>query len=130
MTTDTAKLFSTVPKEDYLGLLNGEEPKYKEVQDFLGFKTKDVAEAAGVPAASVRFDAKMPTELTDRVREWVVLINLVAGFFEGKRDKTYLWFTVPNPLLGGVTPRQMIRLGRFNKLLRLVTQAIAENRRP
>jgi len=130
MTTDTGKLFSTVPKEDYLGLFEGDEPRYKEVQEFLGFKTKDVAEAAGVPATSVRFDAKMPAELTERVREWVVLINLVAGFFEGDRDKTYLWFTVPNPLLGGIPPRQMIRLGRFNKLFRLVHQALAENRKP
>ncbi len=130
MKMDASNLFSTVPKEDHLGLLDGDEPRYKVVQDFLGFKTKDVAEAAGVPVSSVRFDEKVPAELTERAREWVVLINLVAGFFEGNRDKTYLWFTVPNPLLGGITPRQMIRLGRFRKLFRFVTQALAENRKP
>jgi|SRR5579862_9887656 len=129
MTTETADLFASVPK-DYLGLFDGGEPRYKAVHEFLGFKGKDVAEAAGVPPASVRFDAKMPAELVERLREWAVLINLVAGFFDGDRDKTFLWFTVPNPLLGGVNPRHMIRLGRFNKLFRLVTQALAENQKP
>ena len=130
MTHDTAKLFSTVPKKDYLNLMDQDEPRYKDVVTFLGLRAKEIAEATGVPVASVRFDAKMPSELADRVREWVVLINLVAGFFDGNREKTFLWFTVPNPLLGGMAPRQMIRFGRFRKLFRLVTQAIDENRKP
>ena len=129
MPTEAEKLFSTVP-QDHLGLFEGGAPRYKAVHEFLGFKAKDVAEAAGVPTGSVRFDAKMPAELVERVREWAVLINLVAGFFEGNRDKTLLWFTVPNPLLGGVNPRQMIRLGRFSKLFRLVSHALAENQKP
>lgn len=129
MTTEAAKLFSTVP-QDYLGLFEGGVPRAKAVHDFLGFKAKDMAEAAGVPVGSVRFDAKMPAELEERVREWAVLINLVAGFFGGDRDKTLLWFTVPNPLLGGVNPRQMIRLGRFSKLFRIVNQALMDNPKP
>ncbi len=129
MPTEASKLFSTVP-QDHLGLFEGGALRYKAVHEFLGFKTKDVAKAASVPAGSVRFDAKMPAELVERVREWAVIINLVAGFFDGNRDKTHLWFTVPNPLLGGVNPRQMIRLGRSSKLFRLVNQALAENQEP
>jgi hypothetical protein len=40
--------------------------------------------------------------------------------------KTKLWFQTPNPMLGNVSPRDMIRLGRYNKLLRFVAQAMEE----
>ena len=40
--------------------------------------------------------------------------------------KTKLWFQTPNPMLGNVSPRDMIRLGRYNKLVRFVTQAMEE----
>jgi hypothetical protein len=47
----------------------------------------------------------------------------VAGFFEGDARKTALWFETPNPMLGGVTPRDMIRHGRYDKLVNSAVQA-------
>lgn len=52
---------------------------------------------------------------------------LVEEFFEGNHAKTTLWFSSPNPLLGGMTPYQMVQLGRGAKLLKFVKQQLAEN---
>ena len=123
-------IFSTVAKEDYLSLFqNNQKPKYQNVVNLLELKSKDVAKAAGVPQSSVRYDEKMPDELQARIREWAILLNLVAGHFHGNGDKTVLWFTVTNPMLGGVSPRDMIRFGRYKKLFSFVVNALAENKR-
>ena len=120
-------LFGTVPKEDFLNLFDGSKPRYKDVVDSLDFQTKDVSNVTGVAISSVRYDEKIPKDVSDRIREWAILLNLVAGFFKGDRDKTNLWLTMPNPLLGNVSPRDMIRIGRFRKLHRFVIQALGEN---
>lgn len=92
-------------------------------------KKADVARAADVPLASVRWDQRMPAEVRERFREWANLLNLVAEFFEGDANKTTLWFTLPNPMLGNVAPRALIRYGRYKRLLKFVVTALAENRR-
>jgi uncharacterized protein (DUF2384 family) len=53
-------------------------------------------------------------------------LNLVAQFF-GDEQKTVLWLKTPNPLLGDMTPRDMIRIGRFKKLRRFIQNALSEN---
>jgi hypothetical protein len=68
----------------------------------------------------------MPAELRERLIEWATAINLVANFF-GDGDKALLWFQTPNPLLGNMTPRDMIRVGRFKKLLKFIQTALDEN---
>lgn len=125
MPTLTADIFSTVPKEDYLSFKD--EPN--RIVDFLEFKKEDIAKATGVPLNSVRYDEKMPSELRERFREWATLFNLVAEHFKGDGKKTTLWFTTLNPLLGNVTPRDMIRFGRYKKLFKFVVNAMAENKR-
>jgi hypothetical protein len=55
------------------------------------------------------------------------LCEQVVGFFEGDVAKTALWFRLPNPLLGDISPRDMIRHGRYAKLQEFVTEALAEN---
>src|ERR1043166_1415219 len=70
---------------------------------------------------------KMPLELKERLTEWATALNLVYGFFKDK-DKTILWFSIPNPLLGDMTPRDMIRVGRFKKLLNFIQTALEENK--
>ena len=70
----------------------------------------------------------MPTELRERLTEWAIALNLVEGFFQDQK-KTILWFSIPNPLLGDMSPRDMIRVGRFKKLLNFVQTALNENQR-
>lgn len=129
MTTLTDNsIFDTVP-EDHLSLFEKGKPKYNRIIDFLDFKKNDISKATDVPLGSVRYDDKIPKELHERIREWAILLNLVAGHFKGDASKTALWFTVPNPLLGNVTPRDMIRFGRYQKLFKFIINALAENKR-
>jgi hypothetical protein len=119
------EIFSNVPKQDYLSF----KGQPNRIAEFLDFKKDDIAKATGVPLSSIRYDEKMPTELRDRLREWDTLLNLVAEHFKGDKEKTALWFTTLNPLLGNIAPRDMIRFGRYKKLFKFVLNAISENRR-
>ncbi len=125
MPTLSSDIFSTVPKEDYLSF----QDKPNRIAAFLEFKKEDISKATGVSLSSVRYDEKMPSELRDRIREWATLLNLVAEHFHGDDKKTVSWFITLNPLLGNVTPRDMIRFGRYKKLFKFVVTAIAENKR-
>ena len=129
MLMQNADIFATVPKQDYLSLFHNEMPKYQEVVQFLKFKKKDVSNVTRLPLDSVRYDEKMPHDLQERIMEWAILLNLVAEHFHGNAEKTALWFTVSNPLLGNVSPRNMIRIGRFKKLLKYVLNALAQNKK-
>lgn len=122
-------IFSNIPKKDYLSLLDKGDARASKVIDFVGFKKDDVAKASGVPSNSVRYDDRMPQILKDRLREWANLFNLVAQFFEGDAVKTALWFKTPNPILGNISPRDMIRFGRYQKLLKFIINALSENQR-
>jgi len=125
-------LFDTIPQQDFLSLFPPESghADYHRVVDLLGFKKKDVARASRLPISSVRYDQpKMPQELQDRILEWAIALNLVAQFFRNEQ-KTILWFKTPNPLLGDIAPRDMIKIGRFRKLRRFIQNALADNESP
>jgi len=129
MPTLSPNIFSTVPDKDYLSFFKDEKPQYNKIVQFLELKKDDISKAAGVPLGSVRYDDKMQAELQERIREWATLLNLVAEYFQGDAQKTFLWFTTSNPLLGNITPRDMIRFGRYKKLFKFVVNALAENKR-
>jgi len=64
-------------------------------------------------------------ELETRLNEIANICELMAGYFEGDVKKTALWFNVKNPALGGVTPTDMIRFGRYKKLEKFIRNALA-----
>jgi hypothetical protein len=120
-------LFDTVAKRDHLGFWANKTLNARGVADFLDLDKRDVAKVAGVSPASVRFDQKIPREVLDRLLEIANICSLVAQFFEGDVQKTALWFRTKNPLLGDISPRDMIRFGRYDKLHRFVVAALEEN---
>lgn len=121
-------LFNTVPTHDYLSLFPEGTTDYQRVTRLLDFKKSDVARASKISIQSVRYDhPRMPRELEDRITEWAIALNMVAEFFKDEQ-KTILWFRTPNPLLGDIAPRDMIRIGRFKKLHRFISNALSENR--
>lgn len=121
-------LFRTIPDKDYCHLFTDGMPDGEKVVKFLKYKKEDVSVAANIPIASVRYDNKMPAVLKERLTEWATALNLVAGFFNDS-EKTILWFCMPNPLLGGMSPSNMIRVGRFKKLLNFIQTSLDENQR-
>lgn len=123
---NTGQLFQTVPSKDYFSLSKGGNLDYSEVVKTLQFKKEDVSKATGAPLSSIRYEEeKIPKEVKDRITEWATLLNLVAQQFQGDIKKTCLWFTMPNPLLGNISPRDMIRFGRYKKLLKFILTAMS-----
>ena len=117
-------LFQTVPKKNLLGLFQSEGGvDVQRTKAFLEFTKEDIASATNVPGRSVRFDHRMPSEVRDRMIEIATICELVAEHF-GSREKAALWFKISNPLLGNLSPRDMLRMGRFKKLYRFVVEAL------
>lgn len=120
-----AGLFDTVHRRDSLHFWNDGRLDYKKVREFAGLNTQDLSRISGVAKSSVRFDDKAPEEVKEHLRNIANICNLVFQFFDDD-VKTKLWIQTPNPMLGGITPRDMIRLGRYPKLLKFVTQAMED----
>jgi hypothetical protein len=117
-------LFQTVPKKNLLGLFHSEGTvDVRRTKNFLEFTKDDIASATNVPGSSVRFDHRMPSEVRDRMIEIAIICELVAEHF-GSAEKAALWFKVSNPLLGNLSPREMLRMGRFKKLHRFIVEAL------
>lgn len=51
------------------------------------------------------------------------VFGLVEGYF-GDRGKTEMWMKTPNPLLGGQKPKDMIRSGDGERLVRIVKEML------
>jgi hypothetical protein len=118
-------LFDTVPP-DLMGFGLGSSFDAKSVQSFLSLKEEDVSRIADMAPKSVRFDDDMPVSVRERLQEIANTINLVARFFGGDADKTGTWFKTRNPLLGDISPRDMICLGRFQRLRKFIWLAMGD----
>lgn len=118
-------LFDTVP-EDFLHFGRGDSFNAKLVPSLLGLKKEDVSRLASVSVKSVRYDDAIPEQVRDRLEEIASTINMVAKAFDGDADKTTAWFRARNPMLGDVSPRDMIRLGRYSRLRKFIINAMME----
>lgn len=110
-------------REDLLGLYEEGRTNYKKVADFLNLSKDDLAKIASVKKSSVRYDANIPQPVAQRLREIANIANLVAEYFEGDVNKVSLWFELANPALGNMSPRNMIRAGRYTKVLNFILDA-------
>jgi hypothetical protein len=108
---------------DILGLFPAGVPDYRRVAELAKLSKEDLSKIAKVSKSSVRFDASIPAAVAERLREIANIANLVAEFFEGDAHKVGLWFELPNPHLGNVSPRTMIRGNRYKRLLNFVLDA-------
>src|SRR5882724_9676186 len=105
---------------DVLGLWPKGKPDYKRIADLWKLTKADLSKLGNVAVSSVRFDENIPESVAERLRELANIANLVAEFFKGDAHKVGLWFELPNPMLGNVSPRVMIRAGRYRRLLNFV----------
>lgn len=127
MTMPQAALFKTVPESDPMKFWSNHGCNYKRVSEFLEFDRNELSKLGGVSRESVRFDNKIPADLRERLEQIANIITLVAEYFEGDVRKTTLWFRTPNPMLGEISPRDMIRFGRYRRLSKYVQQARQAN---
>jgi hypothetical protein len=108
---------------DILGLYTDGEPDYRRVADIAKLSKEDLGKIAKVAKSSVRYDNAIPAAVAERLREIANIANLVAEYFEGDVHKVGLWFELPNPHLGNISPRTMIRGNRYKRLLNFVLDA-------
>jgi len=118
-------LFRTVA-DDALGFGQGARFQPKAVADWLDFSRDEVSRIASVAKSSVRWDESIPKQVQERLEEIGNVANMVAGIFDGDRAKTALWFRTKNPMLGDASPRDMVRLGRYERLRKFVVSAISD----
>lgn len=116
-------LLTTVPNHDYLHLLEGNTPK--KVAEFLNLTRTDISKAMKMDKDRVRLDDQINKDLEQRLQEIANICELMAGYFKGDANKTALWFKIKNPALGGVSPRDMIRYGRYKKLELFIRNALS-----
>jgi len=124
--TVESPLFGNVA-DDIMNFFENGQINTKKVIDALNFSKKDVASAAQLSLSSIRYDNRIPAELIQRANEWAAAINLVANHFKDF-DKTLLWFKLPNPLLGDVSPATMIKYGRYKKLISFIISSLEGNK--
>jgi hypothetical protein len=129
MASTARMLFNTIP-DDMLGFWANQTLQAREVAEFLDFQKADVAKFSNVSIKSVRYDEKIPKEVVEHLEQIAIICGLVADFFAGDVRKTALWFRTKNPLLGNLSPRDMIRYGRMEKLRQIVQDARAANGLP
>lgn len=127
MSTTQRALFRNIHETDPLDFWSNHGLNYRRVTEFLDLDTNELSKLGGVSKSSVRLDHRIPQDLKDRLEQIANICALVATFFDGDLQKTALWFRTPNPSLGNVIPRDMIRFGRFKKLLSFITDALEAN---
>lgn len=130
MTQKAENLFANVSQSDPLEFWANHGLDYQKVSQFLEFDTNALSKLSGVSKKSVRLDNRIPRNLERRLEEIANICTLVAEYFDGDAAKTALWFRTINAMLGSVSPRDMIRLGRYKRLLKFVTDALAEAEAP
>jgi hypothetical protein len=121
--TPRPAIVSHMATEDLLHLYRDGRPDYKRIADLTKLSKADLSKLSQVAKSSVRFDAHIPEPVAERLREIANIANLVAEFFAGDAQKVGLWFELANPMLGNVSPRDMIRIGRYKRLLNFVIDA-------
>lgn len=118
-------LFDNVP-DDVMNFGQGDSFDAKRVQTLLNLKKEDVSRIASVSVKSVRYDDAIPEQVRERLEEIGSTINMVAQTFGGDPEKTAIWFRSKNPMLGDVSPRDMIRLGRYDRLRKFIINAMMQ----
>ena len=118
-------LFETVAEQDYFGFGEGTHFHPERVSEVLDLQKAEVSKMTSVPASKIQY-GDLPEEVRDHLEQIAIVCNLVAQMLGGSPQKTVLWFRTKNPLLGDVSPRDMVRLGRFDRLRRFIVGAMSE----
>ena len=125
----SSTLYGTVSRSDPLNFWAGQGLDYGSVSKFLDFSKKELSKIGGVAIRSVRLDKRIPNDLKEHLEQIANVCNLVAEFFDGDKQKTVLWFRTSNPMLGDMSPRDMIRFGRHKRLQKFVLAAREQGQR-
>ena len=114
-------IFNTVPKHDVFGFYHNGKLKYKDVASAINFNRQEISQAARVAVSSVRYEEnKIPDKMKDFLQSITWLLNVSYESLKDK-EKVVQWFNLPNPACGGFSPKDMICMGQYKKLMRIVS---------
>lgn len=105
---------------DWLGFGHDAEFQPHRVAEWLELSPADVSRLGDVSIGLASYDGTMPAPMRDRLIEVAASCNLVADIFGGDLEEAKRWFRASNSMLGDVAPRDMIRLGRFDRLRKFI----------
>lgn len=115
---------SGAPGRDWLGFGHNTEFQPCRVAEWLDLSSADVVRLADIPGGAMSDDIANQAPARDRLTDIAAACNLVADIFAGDLEKTQKWFRTPNSMLGDVAPRDMIRLGRFDRLKKFILNSL------
>ncbi len=120
-------IFNTVPKNDIFGFYDKGKIQYKQVANILSFNRKEISKAARVAVSSVRYEEdKMPCKIKDFLTAMVWLLHVTHEHLKDE-NKVIQWIKSPNPICGGFSPKDMICMGQYKKLVKIVSSYINGN---
>ena len=112
----------TLP-ESVLGLfLSNGEVSVEKTCEFLEISKKQLAAAFGVSENVIRPE-RMSQVTKDRFYKLAEAIERAALLLEKDANKTKLWFRLPNPNLGDISPRSLIIAKRSEVVLNFIDSA-------
>lgn len=122
-------VLDTVYQNDPFGFWKGGfDPK--KVADTMGYTKQDVADISHIKPASVRYDARAPQPIMEHMEHIANICSIAAELFDNNIDKTLLWMNTQNPVLGDITPKLMIRAGKYQKLHKFLLEARKDRQAP
>ena len=104
---------------------HGRRVDLKKMALFLSLSPQQMASVIGSRKSVSSFDAlRLAPSAQKRVNEIANLCEVVAHNFGGDVEKTALWFEMKNPMLGDLSPRDMLLFQRHELLQNLVFDAM------
>lgn len=117
-------IFNTVPKNDVFGFYDKGRINYKKIAYTLDFSRKEISKATRVAISSVRYEEnKIPDKMKEFLTIMAWLLEVTYKHFKNK-DKVILWLKSPNPICGGFSPKDMICMGQYKKLIKIVSSYV------
>ena len=111
----------------YLDFIIKGKYQYKEVAGLLNFNRKEISKAARIAVNSVRYEEN---KIPDKMKEFLTaMIWLIHVTYEHLKDenKVIQWINSPNPICGGFSPKDMICMGQYKKLVKIVSSYVEGN---
>lgn len=88
---------------------------------------RDIDELKENMELAFSLETKIKANTNKKNTKDIDLIAPVANFFNGDAEKTKSWFKTENPMLGGISPNEMIARGRIEKLKEFIDTQLQSN---
>ena len=121
MEAHTPPIFNTVPKNDVFGVYDKGRIRYKAVATAINFNRQEISKATRINISAVKYkESEIPAKIKEFFMAMTWLLYTTHAHLQNK-DKVLQWLDSPNPSCGGFSPKDMIRMGQYKKLVNIVS---------